>query len=865
MADRTVKVRLVADVSDYTSGLAKAAVATRALGSDVEKNTTPALKRAGENGGRSFSEGVDSGVKRAKPKIRKSGEDAGGTLSQGINAGLVRNSPIIAAGIAGALTAGAPAVIAGAGLLFAGIGVAAAAQSDEVKQAFGAVGTDILRDFRAVGRELIPVLTTIARDFGETFDRLSPQIRAGVEATIPILDGLAHSISNAAETAMPALVRAAQSSQPVFSGLGHIIEQIAAGLADFFDAISAHSGAAGTAFAAVGDILREILPVLGELLGQGAELAADVLPPLAAVLGVVGNALETIAPLLPAIVTGFAAMKVVTGVGAALGNVSGRLQKFAQDAAFATYNLDGFSGSTVGKVSNGTSKMARGFASVTDGIGKVGAALPALGVVIGGISQSASQASTQEEEWAQAILAGGDAATAAYDKYKSGTHWGQSIDEATGMAGSWSDAKDRAAELEAGMTPLQQAQQGVSFATAELETAVDKYGVGSGQAAGASAALRSAQEELRAKQAEVQLATEGVTQAMIDQANQVLALTDANFGFRQAQDDVETAEKEVAAAIREHGRNSEEAADAGLQYEMALYRQATAAGKLASDALPATATELQRNQAAAQGTLTELYKLRDQMGSEFPASLQQTINGLERTTGVGNKTAKAMTDLGLTVESVPGEKTVIIKAPTAEQEKKLRDLGYHVEHLPDGTVKVTANTAPANSALAAYLRTKRPPMWLNLDLNLGPARSRLQELEREARSRHVVVPVYSQQVAGGGQRGQFASGGYTGPGGKHEPAGIVHRGEFVFPQDAVNRIGVAHLGRMAGLPGYADGGTVGREFPGATGSAGAVNVGGTVVRVYLDGQEWRGMARVEAERVTTGALDALHSRGVYNG
>lgn len=39
----------------------------------------------------------------------------------------------------------------------------------------------------------------------------------------------------------------------------------------------------------------------------------------------------------------------------------------------------------------------------------------------------------------------------------------------------------------------------------------------------------------------------------------------------------------------------------------------------------------------------------------------------------------------------------------------------------------------------------------------------------------------------------FASGGYTGPGGKYQPAGIVHKGEYVFDQASTNRIGVSHL------------------------------------------------------------------------
>ena len=43
---------------------------------------------------------------------------------------------------------------------------------------------------------------------------------------------------------------------------------------------------------------------------------------------------------------------------------------------------------------------------------------------------------------------------------------------------------------------------------------------------------------------------------------------------------------------------------------------------------------------------------------------------------------------------------------------------------------------------------------------------------------------------------ELYTGGYTGDGGKYEPAGIVHRGEYVFNQDDVNRIGLSNLEAM---------------------------------------------------------------------
>ncbi len=57
----------------------------------------------------------------------------------------------------------------------------------------------------------------------------------------------------------------------------------------------------------------------------------------------------------------------------------------------------------------------------------------------------------------------------------------------------------------------------------------------------------------------------------------------------------------------------------------------------------------------------------------------------------------------------------------------------------------------------------------------------------------------------------FAGGGYTGAGGKNEPAGVVHRGEYVFTKAQTERLGVGNLSRLA--KGYANGGYVGS--PGA--------------------------------------------------
>lgn len=75
----------------------------------------------------------------------------------------------------------------------------------------------------------------------------------------------------------------------------------------------------------------------------------------------------------------------------------------------------------------------------------------------------------------------------------------------------------------------------------------------------------------------------------------------------------------------------------------------------------------------------------------------------------------------------------------------------------------------------------------------------------------------------------YDEGGYTGYGGKYEPAGVVHKGEFVFTKEATQRIGVSNLYGM--MRGYADGGVVdgaGMMYGASSSGTAGVNVQTTV-------------------------------------
>ena len=83
----------------------------------------------------------------------------------------------------------------------------------------------------------------------------------------------------------------------------------------------------------------------------------------------------------------------------------------------------------------------------------------------------------------------------------------------------------------------------------------------------------------------------------------------------------------------------------------------------------------------------------------------------------------------------------------------------------------------------------------------------------------------------------FADGGYTGPGGKHQPAGVVHAGEVVFSQEDVAAWGGPQaVDNMRRNPprGYADGGIVGDFISGLVGGMpGIPSPWGEVLSVIL--------------------------------
>lgn len=108
----------------------------------------------------------------------------------------------------------------------------------------------------------------------------------------------------------------------------------------------------------------------------------------------------------------------------------------------------------------------------------------------------------------------------------------------------------------------------------------------------------------------------------------------------------------------------------------------------------------------------------------------------------------------------------------------------------------------------------------------------------------------------------WADGGYTGPGGRFEPAGVVHRGEYVFSQPSVARIGLTRLESMH--RGYANGGLVGGNDNASSGGGKAVvpitvnNFGSDKVQVSEDGS---GGMRIDIGKEVDGMIASSIVKG----
>lgn len=223
-----------------------------------------------------------------------------------------------------------------------------------------------------------------------------------------------------------------------------------------------------------------------------------------------------------------------------------------------------------------------------------------------------------------------------------------------------------------------------------------------------------------------------------------------------------------------------------------------------SKSLTAQNNAADQNRAAVRGQVTSLQSLMNAQAAAgkgtgtLTRTLQQgraAIIASGKAAGLSGKEVRGyLKQLGLTPKLV---KTVI-QENSPEARARVEALRRKYGDLPPSVVtRIIAETSAAEAAVA---RIKREISTIPRSVRTDYYVNQINSISRRA---NVPLP------------GEYATGGYTGDGGKYEPAGIVHREEVVLPREVVRR-DRAHLQSrygflpgMSNLPGYAAGGFVG--------------------------------------------------------
>ncbi|MYR07455.1 hypothetical protein GTV32_14585 [Gordonia sp. SID5947] len=166
--------------------------------------------------------------------------------------------------------------------------------------------------------------------------------------------------------------------------------------------------------------------------------------------------------------------------------------------------------------------------------------------------------------------------------------------------------------------------------------------------------------------------------------------------------------------------------------------------KSAGDAAKSMGTDMQGMGDAAHGAANFI-------ADELVPGMAGARDRVNEAGDAARNSAGAMDTLRNSVVQIPDAKTIIISDNSPETRKKLEDLGFIVTTLPDGTVKVVANTDEAKARLADITKTETKTVKIFYDDPDGP---NYRTPQQRAINRTAIQ-------ADGGVR-QYASGGIDG-------------------------------------------------------------------------------------------------------
>lgn len=362
-----------------------------------------------------------------------------------------------------------------------------------------------------------------------------------------------------------------------------------------------------------------------------------------------------------------------------------------------------------------------------------------------------------------------------------------------GMVDDLKDAQDALAEANSHLQDTQDKVRDLRLEFEELNATIQKLGSDRTILEYQLTVAREYGDTLREQDILSDLAknTADVNKAEADRSDTQRDLVSAQTEVVSATQDIQKAQSDLVRTLSGSTTSARQQRDSVRQLVSAYQQQIVA---LANSG--ASSDELE----SAVGELT----------NKFYAQMSQL--GYNR--GETDKYAGALTSITTVLKQVPRDLTLTVDTDPAQRAIKeflaKNTNGNGISGGVDMPIRTAFDEgAIAKAARAAYLQAQIAAWQLTLnqavaagaDNNAKRALDNIASLQARLNS------------------GNYASGGFTGRGGKYEPAGIVHRGEFVVPQQYVNQsTGLPYANALGSLlSGYAGGGYVSRptttKFP----------------------------------------------------
>lgn len=274
-------------------------------------------------------------------------------------------------------------------------------------------------------------------------------------------------------------------------------------------------------------------------------------------------------------------------------------------------------------------------------------------------------------------------------------------------------------------------------------------------------------------------------------------------------------EDQIAAVEELEQAREDERREAAMSYaeQVGLHLKTSKLARMSTEDIKAQADALKALQDAARETAESFLGLPDSLNkgkvslSKFITQMQKSADALVNFNSNSVQAVKNGLDQGL-VESLraAGEEGALRMkqlANASESEIKRANRAYRSQQ------KALEQTITVTEKLAGL-----SPIKVDVNVKTGAAETNIRSLEAHLRAiddENVYINLRHRQYGkdtGYGPQNDFFSGGYTGPGHRLEPRGVVHAGEVVIPQDLARRDWPMLSARYGHLPGFADGGVV---------------------------------------------------------